>query len=371
MTVLRIAYVIQEFPKLSETFIAGELAELRRRGVEVSILSRRQPAEQLRHSFIADSGLDQLAVYGAENFSPALAEFQPDLIHAHYSTDPTANARMLAAEFGVPFTFTAHGFDIYFRAPSDFAERAAAAAAVITVSEANARHIATSFGVPRERIHVISCGVNTKLFRPAEGTDTAARDIGSTAPPGPIVCVARHRPVKNLGLLLEACAILRDRGVNFRCVMVGDGPSHDELAGIRAQLRLESRVEMVGAATRGAVLEWLRRASVAVLSSHSEGMPVSLMEAGACGVPVVAPRVGGIPELVEDGVTGLITPPGDAQAMADALEQLLSSPPLRAEMGRAARRRIMANFSIGGQVVRLLKLWSDLGIIAPDGRAAS
>ena len=363
MTARRIAYVIQGFPKLSETFIAGELAELRRRGVQVRILSRREPAEPLRHSFIADHGLDRLAVYGVVNFSAALGEFQPDLIHAHYSTDPTANARALAAEFGVPFTFTAHGYDVYFKAPSDFAERAAAAAAVITVSEANARHIAASFGVPRERIHVIPCGVDTALFRPAEGTGAAARDPGgSMVPPGPIVCVARHRPVKNLGLLLEACAILRDRGVKFRCVMIGDGPSNHELAGISAQLKLESQVEMVGAATQATVLEWLRRASVAVLSSHSEGMPVSLMEAGACEVPVVATRVGGVPELVEDGVTGLLTPPGDAPAMAAALEQLLSNPRLRAEMGRAARRRIMANFSIGGQVDRLLDLWSGLEI---------
>ena len=280
-------------------------------------------------------------------FSGALREFQPDLIHAHYATKPTAEAR------GWPprsmcrslSRLTASTFTTGRRAtlPSEHA----AAAAVITVSEANARHIATSFGVPRERIRVIPCGVDTALFCPAEGrTDAAAGDLdGAAEPPGPIVCVARHWPVKNLGLLLEACAILRDRGVKFRCVMIGDGPSHDELAGIRAQLDLEPLVEMIGEAERATVLAWLRRASVAVLSSHSEGMPVSLMEAGACEVPVVATRVGGIPELVEDGVTGILTPPGDAPAMADAFERLLSNPRRRAEMGRAARRRIEANFS--------------------------
>ena len=123
MTLRRIAYVIKDFPKLSETFIAGELAELRRRGFEICVLSVFEPKETLRHRFIGDHGLDRLAVYGAGNFPAALAGFRPDLIHAHYSTHPTTNARALAARFGVPFTFTAHGFDIYFRVPPDFAEQ--------------------------------------------------------------------------------------------------------------------------------------------------------------------------------------------------------------------------------------------------------
>ncbi len=373
MTACRIAYIVKHFPKLSETFIAGELAELRQRGLEVRVLSLDEPYETLRHRFIADYGLDRLTVYGAANFPLALGEFQPDLIHAHFATGPTATARALAAEIDVPFTFTAHRFDIYDKPPRDFAERAAAAAAVVTVSEANARHIATSFGVPRERIWVIPCGVDTAIFCPRErepGTPVAMGPQDAAQPPL-IVCVARHEPVKNLGLLLEACAALRDRGVNFRCAMLGAGSRTMSSIGIRAQLNLELLVEMIGEAERATVLAWLRRAAIAVLSSHSEGMPVSLMEAGACEVPVVATRVGGIPELVEDGVTGLLTPPGDAPAMADAFERLLSNPRLRAEMGRAARRRIKANFSLGGQVDRLLNLWSGLEIGAANGHAAS
>ena len=357
MDPLRIAYVIQDFPKLSETFIAGELAELRRRGIEVQILSREQPRETLRHSFIAEHRLDRLVVYGACNFSAALGEFQPDLIHAHFANNPTANARLLAAEFGVPFTFTAHGSDIYYKAPRDFADRAASAAAVITVSEANARYIATRFGVPRERIRVIPCGVDTGIFCRLEGKPGTQISIFPALPPL-ILCVARHTPVKNLGLLLEACAMLRDRGVEFRCVMIGDGASHDELAGIRAQLNLQPRVEMIGAAERTTVLAWLRRASVAVLSSHSEGMPVSLMEAGACEVPVVATRVGGIPELIEDGVTGILTTPGDVATLTDALQRLVADQPLRAAMGHAARRRIAAKFSLAAQIDSLQALWS-------------
>jgi len=220
---------------------------------------------------------------------------------------------------------------------------------------------------------VIPCGVDTAIFFPLEREPETPTAMGpqDAAQPPLIVCVARHEPVKNLGLLLGACAALRDRGVNFRCALVGDGSLHDELIGIRAQLHLEPLVEMIGQAERATVLAWLRRAAIAALSSHREGMPVCLMEAGACEVPAVATRVGGIPELIEDGVTGLLTPPGDAPAMADAFERLLSNPRLRVEMGRAARRRIEANFSIGLQVDRLVNLWSRLETNAANGRAAS
>src|SRR5881628_2689366 len=207
----RIAYVVNVFPKLSETFIAWELAELRRRGVEVRILSLRQPSEQLRHEIVTEAGLGERVVYDPREFRAVVREFQPELLHAHFATEPTAAARELAAELGVPFTFTAHGYDIYRKPPADFADRAAAAAAVVTVSEANAAYIATTFGVPAAQIQVIPCGVDTERFRPPERRSVTPQ----------IVCVARLNPVKNLGLLLEACAILQSRGVKFRCTLVG------------------------------------------------------------------------------------------------------------------------------------------------------
>jgi colanic acid/amylovoran biosynthesis glycosyltransferase len=358
MTVRRIAYVVQVFPKLSETFIAGELVELRRRGIEIRILSILAPTERLRHEFIARARLDELTVYGPANFHSVLKEFRPEFLHAHFATEPAAAARVLASEFGLPFTFTAHGRDIYRQAPPDFAERVAAAAALVTVSEANARHIAANFAIPRDRIKVIPCGVDTELFHREHrmsAVEDRARSRGETLPL--IVCVARLAPAKNLALLLRACANLRDRGVRFRCVLVGDGRCRVDLERTRERLGLEQLVEMAGAAEQTEVLGWWRRASIAALSSDSEGMPVSLMEAAACGVPAVATRVGGIPELIEHEVTGLLTPSGDAPALADALERLLANPRWAAEMGAAARRHVEKRFSLKLQIDRLLTLW--------------
>jgi glycosyltransferase involved in cell wall biosynthesis len=356
----RIAYVVNVFPKLSETFIAGELAELLRRGVNLRVLSLRRPVESLRHEFIARAGLDKTICYDPAKFPALLREFKPQMLHAHFATEPTAAVRELAQEAGVPFTFTAHGYDIRRKPPPDFADRAAAAAGVVTVSEANARYIVKTFGVPREHICVIPCGVDTDQFRPVESGGTAGRRLPSMNDIPWIVCVARHVRVKNLGLLLETCSLLHTRGARFRCAMIGDGPLRADLVEQRNRLGLERIVELDGAREQAQVLEWWRRASVAVLTSENEGMPVCLMEAAACGVPTVATAVGGVPELVEDGVTGFLVPPGDTAALAAALQKLMLDFSLAARMGTSARRRAEARFSVTRQVDRLLALWDGL-----------
>ena len=394
----RIAYVLKVFPKISETFIASELAELRRRGVELRILSLLPPRGDLRHEIVSRAGLDQITCYQVKDFLTVLREFRPQLLHAHFATEATAAAIELATEERIPFSFTAHGYDIHRKAPPDFGARAKAARAVVTVSQANAAYMTDTFGVPPSHIRVIPCGVDTERFRPPvgvspvaapqsrNGLEVSVRQAGAHASRHPstvldfehededetgslvplIVCVARQVTVKNLGLLLEACALLVQRHVRFRCVLVGDGPCRTELEAARARLGLMEIVEMPGAAEQSQVLEWWQHAIIGVLTSDSEGMPVSLMEAAACGVPAVATAVGGVPELVEDGVTGLLVPPRDAPALASALERLLVDRSLRTRLGRAARRRAEDKFSVTRQVDQLLGLWSD--ILAAGGR---
>ncbi len=371
----RIAYVLKVFPKLSETFVAAELLELRRRGIDVRILSLQPPRGDLRHDFVARAGFDQLTCYEPKDFLAVVNEFRPQLLHAHFATEATAAALDLAAEHSIPFTFTAHGYDIHRKAPLDFGPRAAAGRAVVTVSEANAAYIARAFGVPRSHIRVIPCGVDTDRFRPLAHAAEASEPAGSggipaAAPPAwhqapLIVCVARLVAVKNLPLLLESCALLKSRGVSFRCALIGDGPCRSELEAASARLGLQDIVQMPGAAEQQEVLQWWQRATVGVLTSDNEGMPVSLMEAAACGVPAVATAVGGVPELVQDGATGLLVPAGDAAALASALERLLLDRSLRERLSLAARGHAEANFSVRRQVDQLLALWSE--IVAAGG----
>src|SRR2546428_170901 len=127
MKIQRLAYVLQIFPKLSETFIAGELAELRRRGVEVRILSLLPPRAEVQHDIVHRAGLAELTTYDVDAFPSVVRAFRPQLLHAHFATDATAKARELAARCELPFTFTAHGYDIHRKPPPDFRERALAA----------------------------------------------------------------------------------------------------------------------------------------------------------------------------------------------------------------------------------------------------
>ena len=128
---------------------------------------------------------------------------------------------------------------------------------------------------------------------------------------------------------------------------------------------------MPGAATQEEVLHWWRRATVGVLSSDNEGMPVCLMEAAACGVSVVATRVGGVPELVRDGATGLLAPAGEAGALATALERILGDAELRQRMSQAARLRAVEQFSVARQVDSLLALWAKVLAERPDAKIAA
>lgn len=355
MSVTAVAYVVNMFPKLSETFILNEIAELRRRGVACRVLSLKTPNEALRHSEAASLPLDDMVFFDEPTFRRSLAATPPDVVHAHFATEPTRVARGIAHDLDLPYTFTAHGYDVYRRPPADLATRVRDAAAVVTVSEANARHLVEVCGADRSRLHVAPCGVDLTRFVP----------VPTRVEPATIVCVARLRPVKNLGVLLDACRQLKDRDLSFRTVVIGEGPSRAELQAQRAALGLDDVVSFEGALDQAAVCEWWQRATVAVLTSDSEGMPVSLMEAAACGVPAVAPAVGGIPELIAHGETGFVTAPNAPSETADALAQILSQPDLRARMGGAARRRAEQHFSAARHVDALLALWAPLARRVP------
>jgi colanic acid/amylovoran biosynthesis glycosyltransferase len=346
----RIGYVVNTFPKISETFVIGELAEVARRGVDLRVLSLKVPDEPFcHHAAVTERLLDRTS-YEVADFETMLDQFQPELLHAHFATEPTAIARVLATRRGIPFTFTAHGYDVYRKPPADLAERAAAAAAVVTVSHANRSHLTERCLVAPEHVQVIPCGVDTNWFTPG------APDLE----PPLIVCVARLRDVKRLDVLLEACALVRDAGRRFRCAIVGEGIERASLEGLRRALDLDADVEMPGAAEQSEIRSWWQRAAIAVLSSRSEGMPVSLMEAAACGVPAVAPGVGGIPELIAHGETGIVTEPGDPASLAAGLIDLIDDEPRRAAMGQAARRRAEKAFSRETQIDQLLALWTQV-----------
>ena len=177
-----------------------------------------------------------------------------------------------------------------------------------------------------------------------------------------IVSVGRLVAFKGFDDLIDACAELARRRIDFVCDIIGDGPLRETLQAKIEQLDLSSRVNLLGSLSQGAVLEKLQAADIFALASTTDAQgatdvfPTVILEAMASARPVVSTRLAGIPELVVDGQTGMLAPPGDSTALAHALEQLLRDPELRLRFGHAGRARIEQHFRIEQTVAPLMEM---------------
>lgn len=236
----------------------------------------------------------------------------------------------------------------------------------IAVSYAVGHWLRDALHVPAEQISVIHSGIDPAPFAHAP-TGHLRPAIGAAPGDHMLVCVANFDPAKRHDLLLDAVSRLQPRRTTH-LVLVGDSTSHGRsdsaLAVVRAgQLPNGVRVHPLG--RRSDVPAIFADADISLLASDWEGLPVSVMESMAAGLPVVATRVGGVPELVEDGVTGLLTPPGDAARLAAAVDTLLHAPDLRRQMGAAGEARLRAHFSVDHASAALLAVYARLLSDAP------
>jgi colanic acid/amylovoran biosynthesis glycosyltransferase len=377
---LRVAYVIESF----STFITDEIRELRRQGVEVTLFSAFRPL--LQADPVAD-GLRRQSLYFPPWYGEVMSANLRHLLrrprrylevarvllregeglrmlllagylagqarrigvqhlHATYATRTSTLAHAIARLAGLDWSFSAHAYDL-FRHNSSIPWKARSASFVRTISEFNRRFLVEHYpGVDPRRVRVCYLGVDVTRFRPV------AADVDSRTPV--VLSVGHLNAKKGHRYLLGACRRLLDRGVGMECRIVGEGQSRPLLEERLRSLNLEPAVRLLGGLTHEDTSARLREASLFVLAcvdrrpegEDVDGIPVALMEAMAMGLPVVSTRVSGIPELVEDGVSGLLVPERDEEALADALERLLKSTELRTSLGRAARRRIQERFEI-------------------------
>jgi glycosyltransferase involved in cell wall biosynthesis len=208
-----------------------------------------------------------------------------------------------------------------------------------------------SRGLPSEKFRVIPNGVETA------GVPQATHDAKARPK---VICVARLVQGKRHAVLLHALARLRDEGADFECELVGDGPWLETTQALAAKLGLADRVNFLGTRPPEDVRALLAGADVFVLASIWEGLPGSVLEAMAAGLPVVGTNVNGIREIVVPGETGVLVPPDDADALADALGALLANAGVRAKMGRNGRDRARAEFSIETLVERKTALFGEI-----------
>jgi len=261
-----------------------------------------------------------------------------DLVHCHWTVSGLV-ACLAMRLYSRPVILSVRGSDVHLvtgRALGWLNRRICRCMdVVIAVSEDIAAKLERA-GVDRKKIRVVYNGVGSE-FSPRD-RQMARRELGLPESRFIVIFVGLLVPVKGVEFLLEALPLLNDS--NVYCVLVGDGVSQSELEAKARDLGIAEQVQFVGRRAASEVPLWISSADVLALPSLSEGRPNVVLEAQACGIPVVATRVGGTPELVRDGQTGLLVEPGSAASMARGLSRLLGDAPFRDSIGRAGRAMV-------------------------------
>jgi len=216
--------------------------------------------------------------------------------------------------------------------------------AFIGVAEPHGRYLAEHEGCPADRVRVIPNGVDVERFHPRWANPRLRAELALPQESPVAGIVAALRPEKNHELFLQAAALVRQQVPQSHFVIVGDGPQRPKLEALAGELSLTDAVHFLG--TRSDIPQVLSLLDVFVLSSHMEANPVSILEAMATEKPVVATRVGSVPETVREGQTGYLGAPGSAEELAARVTELFRNPEHAAAMGRAGREHVLAHWSI-------------------------
>jgi glycosyltransferase involved in cell wall biosynthesis len=282
----------------------------------------------------------------------AAKERGADLIHAHWAI-PTGPAAISAARrLDLPSVITMHGGDVYvnpaqgYDFPTRWYVRPALRwtlrhAGALTAITEDCRQHALRAGAPSESLHLVFNGTDLRRFSPPP---SGVRPVDPRFGPHMIFACRQLFPRKGIRFLIEAAARIKPRFPDLKVVVAGDGFERPELIRLAEALGIADDVTFLGWVPNAELPPYYRSAAVSAIPSLEEGFGIPAAEAMGCETPVVASDAGGLPEVVEHGVTGLIVPMGDSGALAEALASLLADPDRRAQMGRAGRERALRLF---------------------------
>jgi glycosyltransferase involved in cell wall biosynthesis len=385
--------ILKGYPRISETFISNEILLLERLGFSVHIFSMRAPRESFSHESIKQiqAPVDYLPetlllplprfLYHnvllffkipqtyLETLKMAMRRFRRTHkaatfkhllqagylvqkllpgsrvchLHSHFAHSPTSVALFSAKLSGLKFSFTAHAKDIYTSNEEQLREKLDLAKFVVTCTEYNRQHLTALSGGAGAPIHRVYHGIDTGHFKKPDGSR-------APAPPFELLTVARMTAKKGLKTVYSAVKWLKDNGYLVKHSLVGDGEDRKKIISYMDDLGLNGVAKWYGTQPHHEVLGFYRRADIFILgcevapNGDRDGIPNVLLESMAMGVPVVATTVSAIPELVQDGETGLLVQPREPEQMGAAIVRLLTDNELREKIVKNARDRVMKDF---------------------------
>lgn len=400
---LRVGYLLRMYPRFSQTFVVNEIRELERQGVDVHIASLRLPNEGMFHEsvtrirakadyleerfvgnmrqhfsaqwkFLRRSPRDYLQALRVVRGHRGVAWFelcqaasllrwarkeQVSHVHVHFGTDE-ASVAMLASMLGdLSYSLTLHAFDI-FRDNVDrvlLARKINASAFTVTVCESNRRFMVEHLpGVDPAKIRVNYNGIELSEFAPPTSTTAKERE------PFSVFSVGRFIEKKGFIHLVRATAMLRESGVPIVCRIAGEGREQERLEKEIRKHRLGDHVQILGPLRQDEVRSWMQRSACFALpcveakDGNVDALPTVLLESLACGCPSVSTRLSGIPEIMEDGESGLLVEPGTDRELADAIRRILTDTELARTLSVQGRTRAEQRFD-GRTNVATMREW--------------
>ena len=394
---MRLGYLYSRYPVISQTFCDTEMLALEKLGFALEVGSIYAPLSTLRHAHAAQLRApvryappqpvlriweeeakargkwpDALVDLHEENygwrykpaqrarnalyFANLFTQAGVDHVHVHFANRAAHTALFLKEISGIPFSVTAHGQDFMVDLGNDDLLREICAAATFVAVETNysGQLLAKRCPEAAAKIYRVFNGIDLKNFPPPLpiATNKSAR----------ILSVGRLVPFKGFDHLIDACAELDRRNLDFTCEIIGDGPERGRLRDKVDKQNLKSRVVLWGSLPREVVSQKMRACDIFALASivdrngASDVFPTVILEAMSASRPVVSTEVAGIPESVVHGETGLLAPPGNANALAEALAQLIVDPVSRQTFGNAGRAHVEQQFEINKTIAPLVEL---------------
>jgi glycosyltransferase involved in cell wall biosynthesis len=402
LNINKIAFLAPEIPALSATFVYNEILELEKKGVSVLPLSVHRPSHPTREEeikaiqdktiYIYDQGLGRFILsflcyfftsplcfietffmavsdavkVGLFNKTAAgvfyrlmagakvaqiMKQHKCEHLHVHFAHVPTDIAMYASAFSGIPFSFMAHANDLFERGWL-LKEKVGRSKFTATISEFN-KSFLVRHGAAEEKIVIIRCGIDSRTFKPRDATSiTLPLKLGS---------LGRMVEKKGFDVLIHACSALKEKNILFNLELAGDGPLRHDLEELMVSFGLEKEITFRGSLPHNEVPIWVRGLDVFVLpcqrdgNGDMDGIPVVLMEAMLSGVPVISTKLSGIPELVEDDITGLLAEPGDPASLAQCIEKIIAETTLVPELIRNAIVKVQSEFNLGKNIDKLTR----------------